>query len=97
MADDTGVSIVHNRKGNQFEATVAGQVAVAQYMLDRGTIYLTHTEVPADLRGRGIAQALARGAFAHARAEGLRVVALCPFMRQWVERHEEYASLLRAE
>jgi predicted GNAT family acetyltransferase len=97
MAQEPDGLIVNNRTANRFELAVDGAVAEAQYMLDGATIYLTHTEVPPAMRGRGVAQRLARAAFEHARAERLRVVTLCPFMRRWARQHPEYGELLRSE
>jgi uncharacterized protein len=59
--------------------------------LSRIVITFTHTEVPAELSGRGIGSALARGALHQVRAQGLKVVAQCPF----IGKHPEYGDLLR--
>jgi uncharacterized protein len=53
---------------------------------------LVHTEVPSALEGRGIGGRLVKAAMDAARAEGRQVVARCPFVRSYLERHPEYAS-----
>ena len=40
--------------------------------------------------------ALARTALDTARAEGLHVVPVCPFMDAWIRRHAQYADLVVA-
>jgi predicted GNAT family acetyltransferase len=66
--------------------------------LRRGdTIFFTHTEVPEQLAGRGLGSALAKAVLERARAEHWTVVARCPFIAKYVERHPEYQSLLRKE
>ena len=89
------ITIVDNPAENRFEATVDGRLAVAEYVRNGQTIIFTHTEVPPELRGRGIAGALARAALDNARAQGLVVVARCKVIAHFVETHPEYKSLLR--
>jgi len=50
---------------------------------------LQHTEVPRSGQGRGVGDALVRAALAYARAQGLRVVATCPYVQAWLRRHPE--------
>ena len=59
-----------------------------------GRVTLIHTEVPPELRGRRLADALARAALDHARQHGLAVRPLCPFVQAFVKRHPEYADLV---
>jgi predicted GNAT family acetyltransferase len=80
---------------HRFELDVDdGQVAVAYYQLAPGVITFTHTEVPQQLWGRGIGSKVARGAFDYARAQGLKVVAKCPFMSAYMAKHPELNDLL---
>jgi predicted GNAT family acetyltransferase len=30
------------------------------------------------------------------RADGLQVIAQCPFVKAWIDKHPEYASLLKS-
>lgn len=89
------VEVVDNSAAGRFEARVDGQLAYTAYHRSPGTITFTHTEVPPALEGHGIGAALARAALEHARAEGLRVVPLCPFIAAYIRRHPEYQSLVR--
>jgi hypothetical protein len=43
----------------------------------------------------GVGGAIARYALDDARARGLHVRALCPFIRGWMERHPQYSDLIR--
>ena len=54
----------------------------------------THTEVFDAYEGKGVGSALARGALDDVRARGGRLVALCPFIAAYLERHPEYADLV---
>ena len=57
-------------------------------------IRLIHTEVPPAFSGQGHASTLARSALDDARARGLKVRPLCPFIRGWIKRHDDYADLV---
>ena len=89
--------VVDNPEESQFEANVDGHVAFVSYLRRGDTIFFTHTEVPKALEGRGVGSALARAVLDRARSERWKVVARCPFIAKYVERHPEYQSLLRQE
>jgi hypothetical protein len=62
--------------------------------LDGRTVDFESTYVPDELRGRHLGTLLVRHALAWARAEGLRVVPSCWFVRSVALRHPEDAALL---
>lgn len=99
MTEMTGsepeIPVLHNPEASQFEAHVDGLLAFVSYVKHGDTIIFTHTEVPKELQGRGLASILARAVLERARAEGWRVVARCPFIASYIERHPEYQPLLQ--
>ena len=84
-----------NKAQHRFEMGAGDDAAVAYYSLAPGEITLTHTEVPAALRGQGIASRLMRGVLETARAQGLKVVPHCSFVAAFMGRHPEFNDLLR--
>ncbi|MBI5767137.1 MAG: N-acetyltransferase [Verrucomicrobia bacterium] len=88
------INVQHNRAEHRFEATVDGHRAVADYTLADGAVVFTHTFVPPELRGRGIAEKLVRPALAWARAEKLRVVPACSYVAAFIKRNREFQDLL---
>jgi predicted GNAT family acetyltransferase len=46
-----------------------------------------HTEVPEELRGRRVGDTLVKAALEAGRAAGLRIVAVCPFVRAYLRKH----------
>lgn len=78
-----------NPAESRFEATLDGHTAVLVYQRGPGYIDFVHTEVPPGLRGRGIANHLAEAGLAAAHAQNLRVIAHCPFVRSYLERHHQ--------
>ncbi len=63
-------------------------------VLPSGRIVFTHTVVRPRFEGRGIGSRLAKFAVDDARARGLRITPVCPFIRAWLERHDEYDSIV---
>jgi predicted GNAT family acetyltransferase len=59
-----------------------------------GRISLVHTEVLPSYEGRGLAGRLVAGALDDARARGLQVVPICPYVQAYVRRHPEYEDIL---
>jgi len=86
--------IQHDTATHRFITRVDGHEAGLEYDLEDRTMVVTHTLVPEAISGRGIAGALTRAAFEHARAEGMSVRPECPYAAAWAERHPEYAALL---
>ena len=66
----------------------------AAYERRGDTVVFTHTEVDPDAGQPGLGSTLVRAALDEVRARGGSVVARCPFVRGWIERHPEYADLL---
>ncbi|GGD40623.1 GNAT family N-acetyltransferase [Muriicola marianensis] len=93
------IPIVKNKVGNQhrFELRLDEGTAYVEYLLNQqGTIYLTHTEVPASLEGRGVGSALVNKVLDHIRNEGLKMAPLCPFIAAFLKRHPKKAEGLLA-
>jgi uncharacterized protein len=83
-----------NADRHRFELDADGHVAFSNYARAGNVIIIQHTEVPKELGGRGIGSALARGVLEFARAQGLKVVPRCPFVKSYIDKHPEFADLL---
>ena len=88
------ISVQHNAAAHRYEAVVDGHLSLCEYELVGGKMIFTHTVVPPELRGRGIAEQLVRTALADARAAGRKVVPACSYVAKFIERHKEFADLL---
>ena len=88
------IAVTHNEAEHRYEATVDGLLSVCEYELVDDKIVFTHTLVPPELRGRGIAEQLVRPALADARAAGRKVVPACSYVAVFIQRHREYQDLL---
>jgi len=87
----------NNTVANQFELATNGKTSVLQYRLKPGRIIFLHTEVPAELRGSGIASKLAKAGLEFAQSQRLEVAPLCPFVAEYIRRKPEYLDLVAAE
>jgi predicted GNAT family acetyltransferase len=88
--------VTNNAALRRFELAADGHIAATYYELAGGVITFVHTEVPPELGGQGIGSTLVRGALDQVRADGLKVVAQCPFVKAWIDKHPDYADLLKA-
>ena len=84
----------NNQAANRYELEVDGELAIAEYQLRPGRISFTHTEVPDALEGRGIGKRLVKAALDDARAKGLKVAPVCPFVKHYIDTHPEEQDLL---
>jgi uncharacterized protein len=89
------VTVIDNTMESRYEARIDGVlVGVSQYELTTDTIVFIHTVVRQEYEGRGVGGAIARFALDDARARGLQVRPLCPYIRGWLDRHPEYGDLI---
>ena len=86
--------VQHDAAGKRYEITVDGHRSVCDYEMVDGKMVFTHTLVPPELRGRGIAEKLVRVALADARDRELKVVPACSYVAKFIERHAEFQDLL---
>lgn len=94
----TPIMVVNNAGGHRYEVWLGEALAgFTRYTLDDGLITFVHTQVADAYEGQGVASALIRGALDDVRAGGSRKVRpVCPFVRAFIERHEDYQDLLYA-
>lgn len=93
------VTVTHAPDRSRYEAHLDGELAgFAEYRLAEGVIEFHHTVVDDAFGGKGVGSALAKGALDDVRSgsmTGHRVVATCSFIRGWIEKHPDYADLVR--
>jgi len=86
--------VVNNRAHHRYELTVDGHLAATYYKVSDGVITFIHTEVPPELGGKGVGSRLIRGALDQVRADGLKVIPECPFVKAFIEKNAVYQDLL---
>jgi uncharacterized protein len=83
----TAPTVIDNREANRFELAVGDQTAFLVYQRTPSSLVLVHTEVPEAFRGRHHGETLVKAAIDGAHAEGLHVVAVCPFAKAYMRKH----------
>jgi predicted GNAT family acetyltransferase len=99
MTDNSrGVRMTDNLRDNEdcnrFELDIDGVIAFVTYRKSPGAITLVHTEVPAELGGRGVGSKLGRATLDAVRAQGRKLSVECDFIRSFMEKYPEYNDLL---
>jgi predicted GNAT family acetyltransferase len=69
-------------------------LGIAVYSRRGDVTTFLHTEVDPDSGRSKVGSTLVQAALDDVRTRGGRVVASCPFVRGWIERHPEYADLV---
>jgi uncharacterized protein len=94
VIDGVARAIQINERAGRFEIRVDGHVAITTFRVFGSVLSLLHTEVPEALRGKHIADALARGALEYARDHGMTIKPFCPFVARYITRHTEFQTLV---
>jgi hypothetical protein len=91
---DQAVTREHGQTKGRFVLRQHGVEAELTYSITTPTLIIAdHTGVPDSLRGTGAGLALVKALVAAARAEGFKVVPLCPFVNATRKKHPEWADV----
>lgn len=91
----SGIHREDGQPGGRWVIVVNGHEAEMTYSrLGTTKLIVDHTDVPEALRGQGVGMMLAERMISDARAEGLRVIALCPFVKAQAQRHPDWADVI---
>lgn len=86
--------IKDNSALKRYELDIAGEVAFIEYILVKDKIYLTHTEVPKSLSGKGIGSQIVYQALNDVEERKLTLIPLCPYVALYIQRNPRYKSLV---
>lgn len=100
--DQRPVEITHVEHGSKgaYTAKAQGLEGVAEMTYSRARpdlIIVDHTAVDDALRGQGMGTLLAQRVVEDSRANGQRIIPLCPFFKAQVERHPEWQDILQRD
>jgi hypothetical protein len=87
-------TLINNEVAKRYEFQVEDQLAFVEYIKTKDKIFLTHTEVPTPLEGKGIGSSLIKLTLEDVDAKGLTLVPLCPFVAAYIKRHPEWKRLV---
>ena len=83
-----------NEEEKQFELHHNSQVAFLEYFREGEKIYLTHTETPEALRGKGMASQLVQRSLQCCKDNGFIVVPQCSYVAHYVDNNPEWRDIL---
>jgi predicted GNAT family acetyltransferase len=94
-ADPLPHRVVDNPDELRYEIHVQGSLAgYIRYRIEPGTVVLVHTDVEPRWEGGWVGRTLVREALDDLRARGLNVALICPYIRDFVHKNPDYASLV---
>jgi uncharacterized protein len=88
------VPITYNEAEQSFELIVEGTRAFIDFKKKANIISLIHTEVPEDIRGKGVAGSMVEKTFNYLEERGMRLVPTCSYVRYYLSRYPEWNRLL---
>ena len=86
-------NLIHNENENKYEYHIEGQVAYITYDDQAGNMHLTHTVVPKELGGQGIAKKLLIDVLEEIKKDGKKAVAECSYVVAFEEKNPDYAAV----
>ena len=81
-------------KGRYVLAEAGAEAELTWSVVGPTRIIADHTGVPEALRGTGAGRRLVERLVSDARAEGVTVIALCPFVKSMAARHKEWSDVI---
>lgn len=95
MNQELSGKFIDNEEKKRFELDVGKIIAFVDYIINKkSTIYLTHTEVPKEAKGQGLAGKLLDHVFHEIDKRELELVPICPFVKVYLQRNPEWKKLL---
>lgn len=83
-------------KGGRYTASSGDDVAEMTYSRAGQTrIIIDHTGVPDSMRGLGVGKRLVEAAVTDARAEGVKIIPLCPFAKAKLAKQPDWQDVVQ--
>ncbi len=91
---EANYTLINNTDAKQYEFHVDGFTPKVEYIIAQERIFLTHTEIPKELEGKGIGSALVKAVLEDIEKQNLTLVPLCPFVALVLKRNPEWKRLV---
>ena len=88
------LQLVDNTEAKQYEFHVDGIIAKIEYIRAKNNIYLTHTEVPKQLEGKGVGSKLVEEVLKDIEKKDLMLIPLCPFVALFLKNNPSWKKLV---
>ena len=95
MTEFTEADVSITDAGTRYELSIRGEIVGISTYRDIGARRVfDHTEVDSAYEGHGLASTLVAFALDDVRAKGKRIVALCPMVKAYVEKHHDWDDII---
>ncbi len=88
------MAIKHDIENQRFILEVSGKEAIVDYRMRSGKMHLIYSEVPGELRGKGIGRKLVEATFEKLTEDGFTAVAECRFIQSVARRSAKWNSII---
>ncbi|KUH94442.1 GNAT family N-acetyltransferase [Mycobacterium sp. IS-3022] len=93
--DKTGAPTEVTAESDRYTISVEGKrVGLTEFIDHDGQRIFPHTEVDGEFEGRGLATILIGEALQDTRDTGQRIVAVCPMVAAYLDKHQEFADIV---
>lgn len=82
-------TLIHNAKDSKYEYHIDGYIAYIIYDDQNGEMHLTHTLVPDELAGKGLAKTLLEDVLEQIKKDNKKAVAQCTYIIKYQEKYPE--------
>ena len=89
--------VSHNDAAHQFSVVVGGHRGVLDYTLAGRVMRITHTGVPPEIGGKGVAASLMKAAVDAAQCNGWSIDPVCSYAVTYLARHPQAATIYRED
>lgn len=88
-------ALILNEDKKRFELLIEGHTAFIEYIItnDR-TMFLTHTEVPNSLAGKGVGSKIVSLVLEYIKANEYTLAPLCPFVAKYLTKNLQWKEIL---
>lgn len=88
------LQVIRNEEAGEYQAEYEGRKIFIEFKAAQGKVFLTHTEVPRGLEGRGLGSAIIKRTLELIEESGDSLFPLCPFVASYLRKHPEWKRIL---
>jgi uncharacterized protein len=92
--NDKDLNLKINIPGKHLELEIDGYTAIIEYRQSGQLLFLIHTEIPPELKGKGAGKTIIEKALQYAQENNFKIVPICPFVQAFLKSHQEWEKLV---
>jgi predicted GNAT family acetyltransferase len=88
------IHLIKNQEKNRFELNIGDQTVFIDYKERGKKIFLTHTQTPEKLKGKGAATAIIEKTLTYIEKHRYTLIPICPMVKAYLKRHPDWNRIL---